>query len=32
VTAERLGSNVRYSLASPKIPRAVDPLREFMAE
>ena len=32
VTAERLGSNVRYALASPKILRAVDLLREFMAE
>ena len=32
VTAERLGSNVRYSLASPKVLRAVDLLREFMAE
>ena len=32
VIAERLGSNVRYSLASPKILRAVDLLREFMAE
>ena len=31
VTAERLGSNVLYSLASPKILRAVDMLREFMA-
>ena len=32
VNTERLGSNVRYSLASPKILRAVDLLREFMAE
>ena len=32
VTAERLGSNVRYALASPKILRAVDLLREFMSE
>ena len=32
VIAERSGSNVRYSLASPKILRAVDLLREFMAE
>jgi ArsR family transcriptional regulator len=32
VTAERLGSTVLYSLASPKILRAVDLLREFMAE
>ena len=32
VITERLGSNVRYSLASPKILRAVDLLREFMAE
>ena len=32
VIAERFGSNVQYSLASPKILRAVDLLREFMAE
>ncbi len=32
VTAERAGSTVQYSLASPKILRAVDLLREFMAE
>ncbi len=30
VTAERVGSNVQYSLASPKILRAMDLLREFM--
>ncbi len=32
VTAERFGSSVHYSLASPKVLRAVDLLREFMAE
>lgn len=32
VTAERLGSSVHYALASPKILRALDLLREFMAE
>lgn len=32
VTAQRSGSSVRYGLASPKILRAVDLLREFMAE
>ena len=32
VTAERSGNSVRYGLASPKILRAVDLLREFMAE
>ncbi len=32
VTTERFGSSVHYSLASPKILRAVDLLREFMAE
>ncbi len=32
VTAERVGSSVQYSLASPKILRAMDLLREFMAE
>lgn len=32
VTAERVSSSVQYSLASPKILRAVDLLREFMAE
>lgn len=32
VTAERLGSTVRYALASPKILLAVDLLREFMVE
>lgn len=32
VTAERFGSSVHYELASPKILRAVDLLREFMAE
>ena len=32
VTAQRLGSSVHYRLASPKILRAVDLLREFMAE
>ena len=30
VIAERVSSNVRYSLASPKILRAMDLLREFM--
>lgn len=30
VVAERVSSNVRYSLASPKILRAMDLLREFM--
>lgn len=30
VTAERVSSNVQYSLASPKIVRAMDLLREFM--
>jgi ArsR family transcriptional regulator len=32
VTAERVGSTVQYSLASPKILRAMDLLREFMTE
>ena len=32
VTAERFGSSVHYALASTKILRAVDLLREFMAE
>lgn len=32
VTAERVGSNVQYALASQKILRAVDLLREFMVE
>lgn len=32
VTAERFGGSVQYSLASPKILRSVDLLREFMAE
>lgn len=32
VTAERVGSSVQYALASPKILRAVDLLREFMVE
>ena len=32
VTAERFSTTIRYSLASPKILRAVDLLREFMAE
>lgn len=32
VTAQRFGSSVHYGLASPKILRAVDLLREFMAE
>ncbi|HEY5989920.1 MAG TPA: helix-turn-helix domain-containing protein, partial [Streptosporangiaceae bacterium] len=32
VIAERFGSSIHYSLASPKILRAVDLLREFMAE
>ena len=32
VTAERFSVTIRYSLASPKILRAVDLLREFMAE
>jgi ArsR family transcriptional regulator len=31
VTAERVSSNVEYSLASPKVLRAIDLLREFMA-
>lgn len=32
VTAERSGDGVHYALASPDILRAVDLLREFMAE
>lgn len=32
VTTERVGTSVRYALASPKVLRAVDLLREFMAE
>ena len=32
VTAERFGSSVHYELASPKILRAMDLLREFMTE
>jgi DNA-binding transcriptional ArsR family regulator len=32
VTAERFGSSIHYGLASPKILRALDLLREFMAE
>ena len=32
VTAERFGSSVHYALASQKVLRAVDLLREFMAE
>ena len=32
VTAARSGSSMHYCLASPKILRAVDLLREFMAE
>jgi DNA-binding transcriptional ArsR family regulator len=32
VTAERSGNSVRYELASPKILRAMDLLREFMTE
>ena len=32
VTAERFGSSVHYALASPKILRAMDLLREFMTE
>lgn len=32
VTTERFGSSVHYALASPVILRAVDLLREFMAE
>ncbi len=32
VTAERFGSSVHYGLASPKILRAMDLLREFMTE
>ena len=32
VTTERFGSSVHYALTSPKILRAVDLLREFMAE
>ncbi|HEX9030300.1 MAG TPA: metalloregulator ArsR/SmtB family transcription factor [Streptosporangiaceae bacterium] len=32
VIAERAGINVQYSLASPKILRAMDMLREFMTE
>jgi DNA-binding transcriptional ArsR family regulator len=32
VTTERYGSSVHYALASPVILRAVDLLREFMAE
>jgi ArsR family transcriptional regulator len=32
VTGERAGSTVFYALTSPKILRAVDLLREFMAE
>lgn len=32
VTAERSGGGVHYALASPDILRAVDLLREFMAE
>ena len=32
VLSERVGSTVRYQLASPKILRAVDLLREFMVE
>jgi DNA-binding transcriptional ArsR family regulator len=31
VTAERVSSNVQYSLASPKVLRAMDLLREFMS-
>lgn len=32
VNAERVGSSVQYSLASPNILRAVDLLREFMVD
>lgn len=32
VVSERIGSSVRYELASPKILRAVDLLRSFMVE
>ena len=32
VTTERAGSSIFYELTSPKIVRAVDLLREFMAE
>lgn len=32
VTSERSGSSVHYELASPKILRAMDLLREFMTE
>lgn len=32
VTAERAGISVQYALASPKILRAMDLLREFMVE
>ena len=32
VTTERFGASVHYGLASPKILRAMDLLREFMAE
>ncbi|MGE5132425.1 MAG: ArsR/SmtB family transcription factor [Gemmatimonadota bacterium] len=32
VTVQRSGSSIHYRLASPKILRAVDLLREFMAE
>ncbi|MGE5291124.1 MAG: ArsR/SmtB family transcription factor [Micromonosporaceae bacterium] len=32
VTAERFGSSVHYGLASPKVLRAMDLLREFMTE
>ena len=32
VLPERVGASVRYTLASPKILRAVDLLREFMVE
>lgn len=32
VTTERFGSSVHYELASPKILRAMDLLREFMTE
>ena len=32
VTTQRFGSSIHYALASPKILRALDLLREFMAE
>jgi ArsR family transcriptional regulator len=32
VTTQRFGSSIHYALASPKILRALDLLREFLAE